>query len=69
MERWTLRTKKGISTKPKQSPMRNEMHDDHDNREAANYGGWFSSPEEASHIVIDCYEWAVEPLTMKPRCS
>jgi len=49
--------------------MKNEMHDDHDNREAANYGGWFSSPEEASHIVIDCYEWAVEPLTMKPRCS
>ena len=49
--------------------MKNEMHDDHDNREAANCGEWVSSPEEASHIVMDCYEWAVEPLNMKPCCS
>lgn len=43
---------------PMQSPMKNEMHDDHDNREAANCGEWVSSPEEAARRITEqsCYD-------------
>lgn len=48
--------KRGTNAMPKQSPMKKEMYDDHDNRAADYCDEWVSYSEEASHIVTDCYE-------------